>query len=84
VPYLLGPRFFRSHQMDHPIQSPLTTYKGMWKIYSNQYPHPFLCLVSIKIVKLITVRHLNHSITIFYTWFGVMILTAVGNISCRG
>jgi hypothetical protein len=34
-----GPRFFRSHPKDRPIQSPLTTHKGMWKIYSNPDPH---------------------------------------------
>jgi hypothetical protein len=28
-----GPRFFRSHSKDHPTQSPLTTHKGVWKIY---------------------------------------------------
>jgi hypothetical protein len=30
-----GPQFFRSHAKDRPIQSPLTTRKGMWRIYSN-------------------------------------------------
>jgi hypothetical protein len=34
-----GPRFFRSHPKDRPIQSPLTTHKGMWRIYSNPDPH---------------------------------------------
>jgi hypothetical protein len=34
-----GPRFFRSRQKDRPIQSPLTTHKGMWRIYSNPDPH---------------------------------------------
>jgi hypothetical protein len=34
-----GPRFFRSHPKDCPIQSPLTTYEGMWRIYSNPDPH---------------------------------------------
>jgi hypothetical protein len=34
-----GPRFFRSHPKDRPIQSPLTTHKGMWRIYSNPVPH---------------------------------------------
>jgi hypothetical protein len=33
-----GPRFFRSHPKDRPIQLPLTTHKGMWKIYSNPNP----------------------------------------------
>jgi hypothetical protein len=27
--------FFRSHPKDRPIQSPLTTHKGIWRIYSN-------------------------------------------------
>jgi hypothetical protein len=31
-------RCFRSHLKDHPIQSPLTTRKGMWRIYSNMDP----------------------------------------------
>jgi hypothetical protein len=41
VPHLLwhGPRFFRSHPKDHPIQSPLTTHEGMCRIYSNADPH---------------------------------------------
>jgi hypothetical protein len=34
-----GPRFFRSHPKDHPIQSPLTTHEGVWRIYSNPDPH---------------------------------------------
>jgi hypothetical protein len=34
-----GPRFFRSHPKDRPILSPLTTHKGMWKIYSYPDPH---------------------------------------------
>jgi hypothetical protein len=34
-----GPQFFRSHRKDRPIQSPLTTHKGMWRIYSNPDPH---------------------------------------------
>jgi hypothetical protein len=33
-----GPRFFRSHPKDRPIQSPLTTRMGMWGIYSNPDP----------------------------------------------
>ena len=37
-----GPRFFQSHPKDRPIQSPLTTQEGMWRIYSNPYPHGFL------------------------------------------
>jgi hypothetical protein len=42
------------HLKDHPIQSPLMTYKGMWRIYSNPDlpmmtwvrigpPHPLVC-----------------------------------------
>jgi hypothetical protein len=34
-----GPRFFQSHLKDCPIQSALTTHKGMWKIYSKPDPH---------------------------------------------
>jgi hypothetical protein len=34
-----GQRFFQSHPKDHPIQSPLTTHKGMWRIYSNPDLH---------------------------------------------
>ena len=34
-----GPRFFRSHRKDRPIQSPFTTHEGMWRIYSNPDPH---------------------------------------------
>jgi hypothetical protein len=34
-----GPRFLRSHPKDRPIQSPLTTHKGMWRIYSYPDPH---------------------------------------------
>jgi hypothetical protein len=34
-----GPRFFWSHPKDRPIQSPLTTHEGMWRIYSNLDPH---------------------------------------------
>jgi hypothetical protein len=34
-----GPRVFRSHPKNRPIQSPLTTRKGMWMIYSNPDPH---------------------------------------------
>ena len=34
-----GPRFFRSHPKDRPIQSPFTTHKGMWRTYSNPDPH---------------------------------------------
>jgi hypothetical protein len=34
-----GLGFFRSHPKDHPIQSPLTTHEGMWRIYSNPNPH---------------------------------------------
>jgi hypothetical protein len=35
----MGPQFFRSHQKDRPIQSPLTIHEVMWRIYSNQDPH---------------------------------------------
>jgi hypothetical protein len=34
-----GPRFFRSHPKQSPIQSPLTTHEGMRRIYSNPDPH---------------------------------------------
>jgi hypothetical protein len=34
-----GPRFFRSHPKDRPIQLSLTTHKGMWRIYSTPDPH---------------------------------------------
>jgi hypothetical protein len=34
-----GPRFFRSHPKDRPIQSPLTTRMGMLGIYSDLDPH---------------------------------------------
>jgi hypothetical protein len=34
-----GPRFFRLHPKDRPIQSPLTTYKGVWRTYSNADPN---------------------------------------------
>jgi hypothetical protein len=35
-----GPRCYRSHiKKDRPIKSPLTTHKGMWRIYSNPNPH---------------------------------------------
>jgi hypothetical protein len=39
-----GPQFFRSLPKDRPIQSPITTHKGMWGIYSNPDPHG--CLVT--------------------------------------
>jgi hypothetical protein len=29
----------RSHPKDRPIQSPLTTHEGMWRLYSNPDPH---------------------------------------------
>jgi hypothetical protein len=35
--------FFRSHPKDRPIQSHLTTHKGVWMIYSNPDPHGFVC-----------------------------------------
>jgi hypothetical protein len=31
------PRFFRSHPKDRPILSPLTAYKGMWRIGKDLY-----------------------------------------------
>jgi hypothetical protein len=34
-----GPRFTLSHPKDRPIQLPLTTHNGMWRIYSNPDPH---------------------------------------------
>jgi hypothetical protein len=34
-----GPRFFRSHPKERPIQSSLTTRKGMRRTYSNPDPH---------------------------------------------
>jgi hypothetical protein len=34
-----GPRFFRSLPKDRPIQSPLMTHEGVWRIYSNPDPH---------------------------------------------
>jgi hypothetical protein len=34
-----GPRFFPSHPKDCPIQSPLMTHRGMWRIYSYPDPH---------------------------------------------
>jgi hypothetical protein len=33
-----GPRFFRSHLKDFPIQSLLTTHMGMRRTYSNADP----------------------------------------------
>jgi hypothetical protein len=39
VQHLLGPRFFRCHPKDRPIQLPVSTHKGMWSIYSNLDPH---------------------------------------------
>jgi hypothetical protein len=35
----MGLLVFRSHPKDRPIQSPLTTHEGMWRIYSNPDPH---------------------------------------------
>jgi hypothetical protein len=34
-----GPWFFRCHLKDRPIQSPLTTHRGVWRTYSNQDRH---------------------------------------------
>jgi hypothetical protein len=41
MPHLLwhGPSVFRPHPKDRPIQSPLTTHEGMWRIYSTLDPH---------------------------------------------
>jgi hypothetical protein len=44
-----GPQFFRSHLEDGLIQSPHTTHKGMWRIYSNPDPHGWLCCVVSKL-----------------------------------
>jgi hypothetical protein len=46
-----GPRFFRSHPKDRPIQSPLTTHKWMWRIYSNPDLHRSKQLREISIRK---------------------------------
>jgi hypothetical protein len=35
------PRFFRLHPKGRLIQSPLTTRKGVWRIYSNPEPHVY-------------------------------------------
>ena len=39
TPAVTGPRFFRSHPKDCPIQSPLTTRMGTRRTYSNPDPH---------------------------------------------
>jgi hypothetical protein len=41
MPHLLWhrARFTQSLPKDHPIQSPLTTHKGVWRICSNPDPH---------------------------------------------
>jgi hypothetical protein len=31
----MAPCIFWSHSKDRPIQSPLATHMGMWRIYSN-------------------------------------------------
>jgi hypothetical protein len=44
VPHLLWQGesvFSRSYWMNHPVQSPLTTHKGKWRIYFNQDPQGF-------------------------------------------
>jgi hypothetical protein len=33
------PRFSRSHTKSRSIQSPPTTHKGVWRIFSNPDPH---------------------------------------------
>ena len=38
------PPVFRSHPKDLPIQSPLMTHKGMWRIYSNLDLHGYQSL----------------------------------------
>jgi hypothetical protein len=43
----LGPRFSRFYPKSHPIQSPLTTHKRTWWIYSNPDPHG-LCVKNLK------------------------------------
>jgi hypothetical protein len=43
-----GPLFYRSHPKDCPIQSPLTTLKGMLRTYSNSDPYG-LQVIDIKI-----------------------------------
>jgi hypothetical protein len=44
-----GRQYFRSHPKDRPIQSPLTTHMGMWRIYFNTYPHGFArCSLKVK------------------------------------
>jgi hypothetical protein len=42
-----GPRFYRSHQKDGPIQSPRKIHNGIRRNYSNPDPHgsPFSCLL---------------------------------------
>jgi hypothetical protein len=39
VPCGTGPRFFRSHPKDRPIQSPFATHKGVWRTYCNPDSH---------------------------------------------
>jgi hypothetical protein len=36
--YETGPWFVRSHPKNHPILSPPTTHKGMWRTHCNQDP----------------------------------------------
>jgi hypothetical protein len=43
-----GPRFFRSHPKDLPIQLPLTTRMGMQRTYSNPDPHGAITQVKFK------------------------------------
>jgi hypothetical protein len=35
----MEPQFFQSHPMDHPIQTPIVTHEGMWRIDFNSDPH---------------------------------------------
>jgi hypothetical protein len=39
LPHLLWHGAILSHPKDRPIQSPLTTHEGMWRIYTNPDPH---------------------------------------------
>jgi hypothetical protein len=61
-----GPRFLRSHPKGCPIQSPLTTHEGVWRIYS--YPDPHGGLVGWLVIYCFTSRsrifHLYGDVTI--------------------
>jgi hypothetical protein len=49
-----GLQFFRFHPKDNPppppIQPPLTTHEGVWKIYSNPNPHGKRQIWKVKII----------------------------------